>query len=118
MRKLFIAVALVCFAFTMQAQDIVGTWTGVLSAAGTQLRVNFNITATDDGFTSTLDSPDQNAYGIPCTTTTYKKPDLVITVVDLGAEYKAKLKEPDVLEGTFTQMGQSFPLNMKKKKEE
>ncbi|MEZ4892758.1 MAG: hypothetical protein R2778_07045 [Saprospiraceae bacterium] len=36
--------------------------------------VIFNVTKTDDGYTSTMDSPDQGAKGIPVTNTTLKTP--------------------------------------------
>ena len=44
---------------TSTAQNITGQWNGVLKVQGTQLRVVFNITQTENGFSSTIDSPDQ-----------------------------------------------------------
>ncbi len=99
------------------AQDITGTWSGTLTIPQGQLRVNFNISAADNGYTSTLDSPDQNAFGIPTDTTIYKKPELKITIVQLGAEYEGKLTEENKIEGTFTQMGQALELVLTKKEE-
>lgn len=118
MKKIAIIFTLFLAGISLQAQDIIGTWMGVLSAGGTELRVNFNISKTDDGYTATLDSPDQNAYGIPVTKVEFKNPDVTITVTDLTIVYKGKLTKKDLIEGTFTQMGQSFEMNMTKKKEE
>lgn len=98
-------------------QDITGTWNGILVVPGGQLRVDFHITAADNGYTATMDSPDQNAFGIPVKTTTFIKPDLTISMPDLGAEYKGKLTEKDLIKGTFKQNGQSFEMELKRKKE-
>jgi hypothetical protein len=100
------------------AQDITGTWSGTLTIPQGTLRVNFNISEADKGYTSTLDSPDQNAFGIPTDTTIYKKPELKITIAQLGAEYTGKLSEGNKFEGTFTQMGQVLKLDLTKKQSE
>lgn len=102
---------------SLLAQDITGTWTGAFNAQGQQLRINFNITASGDGFTSTLDSPDQNALGIPVDTTTYKKPDLRIVINELNFVYTGTLTEENKIDGGFQQMGQTFELDMTKKEE-
>jgi hypothetical protein len=102
---------------TLFAQDISGTWTGVLSIPQGTLRVNFNLTSTGEGYTSTLDSPDQNAFGIPTDSTTFKKPDLKIAIVQIGAKYEGRLTAENKFEGTFTQMGQVLDLVLTKKEE-
>ncbi|HMT72359.1 MAG TPA: hypothetical protein PKD16_19495, partial [Saprospiraceae bacterium] len=43
------------------AQEIIGQWHGVLKVQGTQLRLVFNVTKTETGISSTMDSPDQGA---------------------------------------------------------
>ena len=40
-----------------------------------ELRLTIHVKAVDQGYTSTFDSPDQNAFAVPCTTTTFKFPD-------------------------------------------
>ncbi len=113
------AIAIIMFLATLSiyGQDIIGTWNGVLSVQGTTLRVDFNISSTDDGYISTMDSPDQNAFGIPVTTTEFKNLELSITLTDLGIMYKGKLNKDNIIEGTFTQMGQAFEMNLTKKEE-
>ena len=117
MKKIILSIAILIAGLSLFGQDIVGTWNGVLDVQGVQLRVDFHITKTDDGFSSTMDSPDQGAFGIPTSKTTYKEKELIITVEDLTIEYKAKLTEPDLFDGTFTQMGQTFDMDLKRKKE-
>ena len=102
---------------SLYAQDIPGKWSGVLSIPQGTLRVNFNISVTDNGYTSTLDSPDQNAFGIPTDSTTYRNPDLRIVILQLGAKYEGRLTEDHTFEGTFYQMGQALELVLSKKEE-
>ncbi len=117
MKKVKTLLILLMATCALFGQDITGTWSGVLTIPQGELKVNFNITATDNGYTSTLDSPDQNAFGIPTDTTIYKKPELKITIAQLGAEYEGKLNDENKLEGTFTQMGQALDLILTKKEE-
>ena len=118
MKKITIIFTLFLAGIALHAQDISGTWMGVLPVGETGLRVNFNISKTADGYTATLDSPDQNAYGIAVTKVEFKNPDVSITVTNLTIVYKGKLVKEDLIEGTFTQSGQSFEMNMTRKKEE
>ncbi|MCK5442974.1 MAG: alpha/beta hydrolase, partial [Maribacter sp.] len=60
------------------AQDITGQWHGVLKEI--QLRLVLNISKTDTGYSSTMDSPDQGTKGIPVTTTSFEDSTLQIAV--------------------------------------
>jgi pimeloyl-ACP methyl ester carboxylesterase len=93
----------------MTAQEITGQWNGVLKVQGTQLRLVFNVDKTDSGYSSTLDSPDQGANGIPVTITTFEDPKIKFEVKNLGIEYNGELT------GTFKQGGQVFPLTLSRK---
>jgi fermentation-respiration switch protein FrsA (DUF1100 family) len=96
------------------AQDITGQWNGVLKVQGTQLRLVFNITKTGSIISSTMDSPDQGAKGIPTTSTSFENSVLKITNAAARIEYEGTLGSDDVITGTFKQNGQSFPLNLSK----
>jgi len=109
---IFTTVILLLTGLYMFGQDITGTWNGVLVIPGGQLRVDFHITATDDGYTSTMDSPDQGAFGISVTSTEFEDNELTIKMTDLDVLYKGILKAENTVEGTFTQMGQSFDLKL------
>lgn len=98
--------------FTLFAQDISGQWNGLLEVQGIQLRLVFHISPTDNGYTATLDSPDQGAKDIPVTSVTFNNPDFNLEVVQLGVTYSGTLDENGIIIGTFTQMGQSIPLNL------
>ena len=95
-------------------QNITGQWNGILKVQGTQLRVVFNINKAESGYTSTMDSPDQGAKGIPVTSTNFENSTLKLTVSNLGVEYQGTLESDNVIVGNFKQAGMSFPLNLSK----
>ncbi len=98
---------------TLSAQDITGQWNGVLKLPAAQLRVIFNVTKTDTGFTSTMDSPDQGAKGIPVTTTIFENPNIKFVIANARIEYIGELKGTAIV-GIFKQGGQEFPLDLSK----
>lgn len=100
---------------TVQSQDITGQWNGALHIQGTSLRLVINITKTASGFSSTMDSPDQGAKGIPVTSTSFDNGTLKITVSNLQIEYEGVLDKDSVITGTFKQGGQAFPLSLSRK---
>ena len=102
-------------SLTAFGQDIAGQWNGLLNIPGSPLRLAINITKTDTGFASTLDSPDQGAFGIPVDTTSFENTTLKIIVVNLGIQYKGEFAN-DSFEGTFLQGGMALPLELSRNK--
>ncbi len=92
-------------------QDFAGQWNGVLKVSGIQLRIVFNISKTDTGYISTMDSPDQGAKGIPVTSTTFENQKINLKVSGLGIEYEGELKG-ELITGTFRQGVQSFSMDL------
>jgi len=103
-------------SISISAQDIIGQWNGVLKVQGTQLRLVFNVTKTDNVLSSTMDSPDQGAKDIPTTTTSFENSILKITIASAKIEYEGTLGKDNIIVGTFKQGGQSFPMNLSKEK--
>jgi fermentation-respiration switch protein FrsA (DUF1100 family) len=116
MRTFSILLISLLTTISLSAQDITGQWNGVLKVQGTQLRLVLNITKTDNGISSTMDSPDQGAKGIPTTTTGFENSILKITIASAKIEYEGTLGQDNVIVGTFKQGGQSFPMNLPKEK--
>lgn len=114
MKRTTTILVLLLAVITLSAQDITGKWTGKLVIPQGELRVNFNITAAEDGYTSTLDSPDQNAFGIAVDSTIFKAPELTIKVAMLDLVWVGSVVDETTMNGTLTQMGQTLELNMKK----
>ena len=103
-------------SITLNAQDILGQWNGVLKVQGTQLRLVFNISISDNILTTTMDSPDQGAKDIPVTSTSFENSVLKIAITNARIEFEGTLGNDGIIIGTFKQAGQSFPMNLSKKK--
>jgi hypothetical protein len=99
---------------SIQAQDIVGQWNGVLSVYGTKLRLVFHIEKNGDGYTSTLDSPDQGRTGFPVKATSFDGSKLLLDLPSIAAKYEGEF-QTDSIVGTLSQNGMSFPMTLKKK---
>ena len=100
----------------MYGQDITGQWNGKLNVQGTQLRLVFNITQSDKGYSSSMDSPDQGAKGISVTSTIYENSILKFEISNAGIQYEGLLDKENIFVGTLKQAGQSFPLDLTKEK--
>lgn len=97
--------------------DIDGAWMGTLDM-GAKLRVVFHFVNTDDGLMATLDSPDQGANGIPVTTVTRQGASLKLEVKGIGGLFEGKIgSDLSTIEGTWSQMGNSLPLALKRVKD-
>ncbi len=112
--KIYLCLLSICLSvFSLQAQKIEGDWEGVLNAGGQELKLIFHIEKTSDGFSTTMDSPDQNAFGIAMQTTKVTKYSVKIKAAFM--EYNAEWKN-DTLHGVFKQNGMQFPLKLSRDK--
>jgi pimeloyl-ACP methyl ester carboxylesterase len=102
------------FSLSNFGQEITGQWNGALKVQGTQLRLVFNVAKTDNVLSSTMDSPDQGAKGIPTTTTSFENSILKITIANANIDYEGTLGKDNIIIGTFKQGGQYFPMNLSK----
>ncbi|MFN8333596.1 MAG: alpha/beta fold hydrolase [Cyclobacteriaceae bacterium] len=118
MARIFLTLFSVIISSTSFSQNITGAWGGMLKVQGMQLRLVFNITKSGSTYTSTLDSPDQGAKGIPVSSTSFENSTLKIAVAAAGIQYEGTLAPDSTITGTFKQAGQSFPLNLTKQKAE
>lgn len=98
-------------AMHADGQSLVGSWKGVLEVGGAgKLTLVFHV---GNDNTVTMDSPDQGAIGIKTTTKVLSADSVNVELPALGALYAGKLCD-DEIKGTFSQMGYSFPLNLKR----
>ncbi len=112
MRKAALTIFLGLSALVMIGQDVTGQWNGILKVPGVQLRLVFHVEKTETGYTSTMDSPDQGANGLPVETTTFEGATIRFTLSTPKIEYEGVLGSDGVITGTFKQAGQSFPMNL------
>lgn len=109
--SLFLLLVLVTVS---HAQNIAGDWNGILKIQSTQLRLVLHIGKTDSGYSATMDSPDQNARGIPITMTSFESPVLTFSIANAGISFQGSLDKDEKIAGIFTQGGQSTPLILSK----
>lgn len=114
MKKTIITLLTALAAMTGQAQvnpttALAGSWSGKLKAGVTSLTLVLHLEQADGYVTVTLDSPDQGAKGIPASKEYLTDDSLAIKIDQPNATFQARLKDGK-LDGTFKQMGFSFPL--------
>lgn len=110
MKNLLLGLAVALVTLSASSQGIDGTWRGKLKVQGTELSLVFRISRTTEGYSATMDSPDQGVKGIFVSSVSFADTKLELEVSSLGIEYRAILKEPDRLVGTFKQSGFELPL--------
>ncbi|HLP73083.1 MAG TPA: CocE/NonD family hydrolase [Bacteroidales bacterium] len=90
-RHILSFILILSFSLHAFSQSIEGDWYGKADIQGMQLRINVHVNKIADGYTSTWDSPDQGAMGIPSTTTTFNYPDFSFTHAGAGLRYVGKV---------------------------
>jgi len=115
MKSIAVAIITIFASCTMFAQNITGKWNGILKAQGMQIPIAFNITKTDSGYKSTMDSPDQKAFGIPVESTGFTNGVVKLSIPKALIEYLGAVKDDSTIIGHLKQAGQSMPLNLSHK---
>jgi len=110
-------IAFICLIFfapiVALSQDFTGYWSGKLKIQGMELGIVFNISKTDSGFISTMDSPDQGAYGIPVTSTVVEGRSINLKVENARIHYQGEFND-SIITGTFKQAALSLPLDLRR----
>ncbi len=105
-------ILLVAIAAALSANALTGKWRGELSLGSTKLPLVFNFTEKPGGATeATMDSPLQNARGIPLEVKFCSGDSLSVACAMIGATYTAGIGD-NVIKGTFSQQGYNFPLTL------
>jgi len=100
-----------------QQTDISGIWTGKLVLPNSlELTIVFNLSKNDSGvYSSTLDSPDQGAMGIPTESTTITGDSILIKIPIVQGFYSGKIIYDEMkIEGKWSQGGMSLDLVVNK----
>ena len=98
-----------------------GDWKGTLVTDQGEIPVIFHIIKnSDDTFTATLDSPDQEAFGIPIDSVEFEEHTVRMWSAAVQGGFTAELAEdkPDEIVGTWEQMGNTLPLTLTRVVEE
>ncbi|MDR2533983.1 MAG: alpha/beta fold hydrolase [Tannerellaceae bacterium] len=112
MKKSLFTLLSCLISLSIYGQDIAGQWHGALSVQGMKLRLVFHISKNADGYSATMDSPDQGAKGIPVTSASLQDRVFKLSVSNAGIEYEGTWNGADSISGNFRQSGHTFPLNL------
>ncbi len=96
------------------SQEIAGKWYGTLNIPGNNLPIEINISKTEKGFISTMDSPKQKAFNIPVPTTTFENNVLKFEIPAGKIQYEGIINNEAKIIGFFTQNGQKMKLDFSK----
>ena len=113
MKKIFLLTFLVIHSFCSHAQQIAGSWQGNLIAGPQKLKVVFHVSRdSSNGYRSSFDSPDQGAFGIPCSETNMKADSLEMLIQSIHGGYRGKWDGQNKINGYFFQVGHNFPMEL------
>lgn len=93
------------------ASSLAGDWSGALAVQGIQLRLVLHVKSEGGTTTATLDSLDQDAFGIPVSSVTRAGDKMTFEVDVVGGSYTGTLaSDGKGVAGTWSQGGNSLPL--------
>lgn len=114
MKKLLICFFTLCTIGRLNAQDITGSWMGLVPTAAINLHLVFNIKKiADTSYSATFDSPDQNVFGIACSKVYKVKDSVFIEIAMINGGYKGLLDNNNGISGVYRQGGGKLPINLK-----
>lgn len=94
-----------------------GSWLGKISVGSIDIRLVFNLKLNEkDSLTATADSPDQGAKNIPLGRVMLIEKKLTIKAPLLIGEYNGTITGDSTIDGTWTQRGADYTVNLKKLK--
>jgi pimeloyl-ACP methyl ester carboxylesterase len=97
------------------AAELAGIWAGELNLGVAKLRLVVEFKKQDEGgYTGTMDSPDQNAFGMPIDEVLRDKQSIKFTMKKIGGSYAGELAaEGKEIKGSWKQGLLSLPLVLK-----
>ena len=109
---LLLSVFLSPFNAPQELNKAAGNWEGTLALPGGQsLKIVFHVMNKDGELSATMDSPDQNAFGLKMDEATFKDNTIKMTMNQIQGTYEGTLKDEKFI-GKWSQSGQSFDLNL------
>jgi uncharacterized protein len=109
MKTLVQVIFLVLMSTILYGQELSGQWNGTLHVQGNDFRIVFHLVKTDNQYSATMDSPDQDTSGIPVTSVNFSSPNVKLEISGIGMVYEGTMSNNRIT-GKWMQAGQSFPL--------
>ncbi len=103
--KLLISTLFLCSSFYCSSQTFIGEWYANLDVMGQKLSLVLHLTDSNNVWKGTLDSPDQNAFGIEMSSVNINGRTLQFTIDRIGVNYLGNLNDSNQINGQFKQGG-------------
>lgn len=112
LKKILFLYLVLLLSINSTAQEISGSWTGILEIQGTELPLILNFTKSETSYKATLDSPKQGAKDIPVDEVIFSNKKLTVKINAFAIEYIGEWKSNKEILGTFKQGNFSAPMNL------
>ncbi|HJV20405.1 MAG TPA: alpha/beta fold hydrolase [Sediminibacterium sp.] len=109
-RFLFCIISCLLLGGTLNSQSITGAWGGKIDLGNRKLLFIMKVAQNGVHYTSTFDSPEQNAFDIKGGETTLTGDSLVARIPVLSGMYTGKWNRTDTISGTLQQGASKMPL--------
>ena len=113
MKKIFGVPCLILISLYSRSQAITGNWQGDLVAGPQKLSIVFHVKKDSaNTYQSSFDSPDQGAFGIPCSETNVKGDSLEMLIQAIHGGYRGKWDGKNGISGYYFQNGHDFTMEL------
>lgn len=114
MKKWYLSFVMLLLPFLqVNAQTVLGNWKGTLKTPAGNLSLVLHIKDSNGVWQATMDSPDQQAFGLPVSDIRFRNDSLHFEAMSGAIKYDGILQE-DSISGTFRQSGYQMPLVLKR----
>jgi hypothetical protein len=113
MKNLFIIIAILT-SYNCYSQQFEGDWTGKILIQGFPLTLDYHISKNENGFSATMDSPDQKSFGNKVKEVIAVGNEINLNFPDYKIFTKLRFKN-DSLIGNYTQYGKDYSLKLSRK---
>ena len=115
LRAILLFAAVCCISLSAAAQqrqaDPSGAWYGTLEVQGMKLGIVIHLAAAKDGgYTATMDSPDQGAFGMPVPSVRIKGDSVILRLPAIQGGYDGRIVNDSSIDGAWKQAGSDYPL--------
>ena len=115
MKNILITFSFLLFTVFGFSQELSGKWSGEVKGSKGQIPFVFTFENTNGNYVTTIDIPSKRVLGLKPKATYFKDGKILVDGSNLGIKYQGQLdKNNTLLEGTFTEGANAFPLNLKK----
>lgn len=117
MKFIYSIIIVLLISYSQTFSQISGTWEGTLTFSGVNLRIVFNFEENEGTVTGTIDSPDQQVYGIAVEEVTVDGNSISLDARSIQGSFKGLLSEDKKsISGNWSQAGLTIPLELIKVK--